>query len=382
MRAWVLDGALMRALALAGLLLCAALPAIAQQRVATPLRIVIAGDSTASEYDASRWPRRGWGQELASYLDASVDVSNRAQSGRSARSFMAQGWIYDVARDLRPGDLLLIQFGHNDAKFDDPARYDEPQKAFPSWLMQYVDLARRSGATPVLLTPVARRHFVDGQPRDLHGPYAEAVRALARTQQVALVDLNLSSLRWLAGLGEDASRDFYLHVPAQGLKDNTHFHQRGAAAVACLVLRDLVQQQLLPATRLRRDVDCGQPDWNEASVDAGSRVARAGDYARAQPSPHGGGGATTAEPLFDDVQGLDLLLRKRVLPAGAGIGLHRHDKDEIYYVLSGRGRYVLDGVLHEVSAGDALLTRAGSSHALYQQGEEELVILITYRRGR
>lgn len=372
----------MRAFALAGLLLCAALPAAAQQRVQAPLRIVIAGDSTASEYDASRWPRRGWGQELASYLDASVSVSNRAQSGRSARSFIAQGWIYDVARDLHAGDLLLIQFGHNDAKFDDPARYDEPQRAFPSWLMQYVELARRSGATPVLLTPVARRHFVAGQPRDLHGPYAEAVRSLARMQNVALVDLNLSSLRWLAGLGEDASRDFYLHVPAQGLKDNTHFHQRGAAAVACLVLRDLVQQQLLPATRLRRDVDCGQPDWNEAAAAAGSRVARAGEYARTQSSPHGGGGATTAEPLFDDVQGLDLLLRKRVLPPGAGIGLHRHDKDEIYYVLSGRGRYVLDGVLHEVSAGDALLTRAGSSHALYQQGEEALVVLITYRRGR
>lgn len=372
----------MRKLALAGLLLCAALPAAAQPRVQTPLRIVIAGDSTASDYDASRWPRRGWGQELPSYLDASVSVSNRAQSGRSARSFIEQGWIYGVAADLRPGDLLLIQFGHNDAKHDDPARYNEPQTAFPSWLLQYVDLARRSGATPVLLTPVARRHFVAGQPRDLHGPYAEAVRALARTQQVALVDLNLSSLRWLAGLGEDASRDFYLHVPEQGLKDNTHFHQRGAAAVACLVLRDLLRQQLLPAVRLRRDVDCGQPDWNEAAAGSGSRVARAGEYARAQASPHGGGGATTAEPLFDDVADLDLLLRKRVLPAGAGIGLHRHDKDEIYYIVSGRGRYVLDGVLYEVSAGDALLTRAGSSHALYQQGEEDLVILITYRRGR
>lgn len=371
----------MRVLA-AALLALAATAAVAQQRLETPLRVVIAGDSTASEYDASRWPRRGWGQELPSYLDASVTVRNRAQSGRSARSFIEQGWIYDVARDLRPGDLLLIQFGHNDAKADDPARYDEPQSAFPFWLMQYVELARRSGATPVLLTPVARRHFLAGQPRDLHGPYAEAVRALARTQQLALVDLNLSSLQWLAGLGEEASRDFYLHLPAQGLKDNTHFHQRGAAAVACLVLRDLVRQQWLPATRLRRDVDCGQPDWNEAALGAGSRVARAAEYARAQASPHGGGGATTAEPLFGDVAGLDLLLRKRVLPAGAGIGLHRHDKDEIYYVISGRGRYVLDGVLYEVSAGDALLTRAGSSHALYQQGEEALVVLITFRRGQ
>lgn len=364
----------------AALLLLSAATATAQQRLPPPLRLVIAGDSTASEYDSSRWPRRGWGQELPGYLDAAVEVRNRAQSGRSSRSFIQQGWIYDVATDLRAGDLLLIQFGHNDEKLDDPARYNEPQAEFPRWLMHYVELAWRSGAVPVLLTPVARRHFVDGRPVDLHGPYAEAVRALARQQGVALVDLDLASLRWLAGLGEDASRDFYLHVPAQGLKDNTHFHQRGAAAVACLVLQGLVQQQLLAAARLRRDIDCGQPDWNEAAS-ASSRIARAGDYRRAQASPHGGGGSSEADAFFADVADLDMVLRKRILPAGAGIGLHRHDKDEIYYVLSGRGRYVLDGVLHEVGPGDALLTRIGSSHAIYQTGEEALVILIGYRKG-
>jgi lysophospholipase L1-like esterase/mannose-6-phosphate isomerase-like protein (cupin superfamily) len=351
----------------------------AQQRIATPLRIVIAGDSTASEYEAARWPRRGWGQELPGWFDASVEVRNRAQSGRSSRSFIEQGWIYDVARDLRAGDLLLIQFGHNDEKFDDPARYDEPQREFPRWLRQYVELARAVGAQPVLLTPVARRHFVAGRAIDLHGPYTQAVRALAREAQVPLVDLGAASLRWLAGLGEDASRAFYLHVPEQNLRDNTHFHQRGAAAVACLVVQGLREQGLIDAARLRRDTDCGIPDDTDTVVAGASRIAREGDYRRAQPSPHGGGGSTIAYPLFEDVPDLDLVLRRRVLPPGAGIGLHRHTHDEIYYVLSGHGRYVLDGVAHDVGPGDALLTRTGSSHALFQVGEADLVILINYR---
>lgn len=351
----------------------------AQRLVPPPLRIVIAGDSTASEYPASRWPRRGWGQELPGWFDASVDVRNRAQSGRSARSFIEQGWIYDVARDLRAGDLLLIQFGHNDEKRDDPARYDEPQHAFPSWLAQYVELARHVGATPVLLTPVARRRFVAGRAVDLHGPYAESVRALSRREGVALVDLGMSSLRWLNGLGEDASRAFYLHVPEQNLRDDTHFHQRGAAAVACLVVQGLRAHGLVEAARLRRDTDCGIPDDSDTARPGASRIARDGEYRRTQPSPHGGGGSTTAYPLFDDVPDLDLILRRRVLPPGASIGLHRHTHDEIYYVLSGQGRYVLDGVVHDVGPGDALLTRTGSSHALFQTGDVDLVILINYR---
>lgn len=372
--------ALRTACLLAFAVLSCAGAASAQQRLESPLRIVIAGDSTASEYDASRWPRRGWGQELASWFDASVEVRNRAQSGRSARSFIEQGWIYDLARDLRPGDLLLIQFGHNDAKADDPARYNEPQHAFALWLRQYLALARRSGATPVLLTPVARRHFVAGRASDLHGPYAHAVRALAQQQEVALVDLGSASLRWLDGLGEDGSRDYYLHLPAQNLRDNTHFHERGAAAVACLVAQGLLQQGLVDSARLRRDVDCGMPDDADTVRPGASRIARSGDYARRQSAPHGGGGTTQANALFDDVADLDLVLRRRVLGQGAGIGLHRHRTDEIYYVLSGHGRYVLDGNVHEVGPGDALLTRAGSHHALHQVGDADLVILISYRR--
>lgn len=97
-----------------------------------------------------------------------------------------------------------------------------------------------------------------------------------------------------------------------------------------------------------------------------------------QAGPHGGAGPTTAYSFFADVADLPFVMRKRVLHKGAGIGLHPQHKDEIYYVVSGRGLYVLDGQQHAVGPGHALLTRTGSVHALQQVGEEDLVVILAY----
>ena len=97
-----------------------------------------------------------------------------------------------------------------------------------------------------------------------------------------------------------------------------------------------------------------------------------------QHGPHVSSGTTTAYPFFRDAPTLGFELRKRVLHKGAGIGLHQHRKDEIYYVLGGRGVYELDGTAQAVQAGDAMLTRPGSTHAIRQDGEEDLVLLIMY----
>ena len=116
-------------------------------------RVFIAGDSTASEYGPERAPRQGWGMQLQSFLDPQAwSVRNHAQSGRSSRSFIEQGWLDGIAKDLRRGDVLLVQFGHNDEKVEDPTRYNEPREAFPAWLMRYVALARERGATLVHMT--------------------------------------------------------------------------------------------------------------------------------------------------------------------------------------------------------------------------------------
>ncbi len=132
--------------------------AVGKAEAATGARnVFIAGDSTASEYGPERAPREGWGQQLQSYLnpDAYV-VQNHAQSGRSSRSFIEEGWLKPIEQAIGPGDVLLIQFGHNDEKLEDPTRYNEPATAFPTWLQRYIDLARQHGATHLEMGVVAQ----------------------------------------------------------------------------------------------------------------------------------------------------------------------------------------------------------------------------------
>lgn len=351
-----------------------------------PRRAFIVGDSTASEYGPERAPRQGWGMQLQSYLDpAAWQVRNHAQSGRSSRSFIEEGWLAPVAKELSRGDVLLIQFGHNDEKAEDPSRYDESTGAFPRWLMRYVELARSRGATPILITPLARRKFERGskvdQLLDTHGLYAQAVRDLAERERVGLIDLTASSMDWLRALGDEPSKAYFMHIPEQGQADDTHLREHGATAVACLVVRGWERLDPALAENVARDTDCGAtPDAlaERASQPNPSLVVHDDDIAKRQPGPHGGAGTTTAYPFFADATGLDFVFRKRVLHRNAGIGLHPHDHDEIYYVVSGRGHYTVDGRNHDVGPGDAMLTRPGSTHAIRQAGDEDLVLLIAY----
>ncbi len=349
---------------------------------AAPVRLFIAGDSTAAEYGPERAPQAGWGQALQSYLDpARFEVRNHAKGGRSTRSFIDEGRLDAIGRELRRGDVLLIQFGHNDAKFEDRTRYTDPDSDYPRMLMRYVQLARDKGATPVLVTPVARLLYDFGSLLDTHARYTLAMQQLATREHVALIDLNDRSMRWIRALGEQGARPYFLFVPEQKKADGTHFSVAGANAVACLVLREAVQ--VLPALQpaLVRDIDCDVMGVGQGGDPArASQVVHEDTLARAQPGPHGGGGPTTAYPFFADAQGLPFVLRKRVLHKGAGIGLHPQHKDEIYYIVSGQGSYVLDGKQHDVRAGHALLTRKGSSHALQQVGDEDLVVLLAYPR--
>jgi len=349
---------------------------------AAPVRLFIAGDSTAAEYGPERAPQAGWGQALQSYLDpARFEVRNHAKGGRSTRSFIDEGRLDVIGRELRRGDVLLIQFGHNDAKFEDRTRYTDPDSDYPRMLMRYVQVARDKGATPVLITPVARLLYDFGSLLDTHARYTLAMQQLATREHIALIELNDRSMRWIRALGEQGARPYFLFVPEQHKADGTHFSVAGANAVACLVLREAVQ--VLPALQaaLVRDIDCDVMGVGQGGDPArASQVVHEDTLARAQPGPHGGAGPTTAYPFFADAQGLPFVLRKRVLHKGAGIGLHPQHKDEIYYIVSGQGSYVLDGKQHDVRAGHALLTRKGSSHALQQVGDEDLVVLLAYPR--
>ncbi len=102
------------------------------------------------------------------------------------------------------------------------------------------------------------------------------------------------------------------------------------------------------------------------------------DIAVEQPGPHNGGGSSTAYSFFSGVPGFRLAFRKRVLHPGSAIGYHLQEEDEVYYIMSGTGEMEMNGKSFPVSAGDAILTRPGSSHGLKQTGNEDLDILIVY----
>ena len=205
--------------------------------------IFVAGDSTAATYATADHPRAGWGQALPVFLRPGAEVVNEALSGASSKSFVDLGRLDRILAAIRPGDTLLVSFGHNDEKAEDPARWTEPWTTFQDYLRRYLDGARAARARPVLVTPVERRRFTaDGVPYESHGEYPAAMRALAAATRTPLIDLTASSFALWAALGPERTKDHFLwldpgespNYPA-GVADNTHFAAHGAIEVARLV---------------------------------------------------------------------------------------------------------------------------------------------------
>ena len=197
--------------------------------------IHLMGDSTMAEKDLTGGnPERGWGMMLPNFVDDSFRVVNYAQNGRSTKSFIDRGLWDKVYDALQPGDYVFIQFGHNDAKADDPERYAPAFGAYQDNLRRFIRGAREKGATPVLLTPVARRWFKDGKlDRNCHTDYPAAMKQVADEMGVTLLDITTVSLDWLESLGDEASKAYFMI--STGKDDNTHTVARGARKVTELV---------------------------------------------------------------------------------------------------------------------------------------------------
>lgn len=171
--------------------------------------IFVIGDSTV---DTNTPPYYGWGGQLHPLLAEEVRVVNLAKSGASSKSFLEAGLFVPAQADMRPGDLLLAGFGHNDEK-DDPALYTDPAATFPQTLMVYVDAARKAGAIPVLCTSVSRALFYGDDNQYLHythGEYPMAVRTLAEKEGIALIDLKRQTRALLLSMGAEDARSLYV----------------------------------------------------------------------------------------------------------------------------------------------------------------------------
>ena len=125
------------------------------------MKIFYAGDSTCAHNDITTYPQAGLGQGLELYVKKEIKIHNHAMNGRSTKSFIDEGRLAVIEQEMSEGDFLLIQFGHNDEKEFDKARYTTPFGTYKEYLKIYIDAARKAGAIPVLITPLERRCFVD-----------------------------------------------------------------------------------------------------------------------------------------------------------------------------------------------------------------------------
>jgi mannose-6-phosphate isomerase-like protein (cupin superfamily) len=113
---------------------------------------------------------------------------------------------------------------------------------------------------------------------------------------------------------------------------------------------------------------------------SGYVLERDAEVAKNEPGPHDGGGSSTGYVFFEKAPNLKFSFRKRLLHKGAAIGYHLQKTDEVYYITAGQGVMTINGKPFDVHAGDAVLTRGGSSHGLVQKGEVDLTIVITFQK--
>ena len=209
-----------------------------------PPTVHLVGDSTmADKPDPARNPERGWGQALPRHLDTTrVAVRNHARNGRSSRSFIAEGRWDSVRVQLRPGDYVLIQFGHNDQKSEDSTRFTSPYTGYRRNLERFVAESRAAGATPVLLSSIVRRKFnAAGVLEDTHGAYPWVARTVARETGTAFVDLQTLTEELVQRHGPTRSQALYVWTTAgqfpafpAARQDDTHLSPAGADSVARL----------------------------------------------------------------------------------------------------------------------------------------------------
>lgn len=224
-------------------------------------RIFIASDSTASNYPADRHPQAGWGMMLRCGLAPGVEVVNRAIGGRSTRTFISEGRWDSLIQEAVPGDMVLIQFGHNDASGSRPERYAPAESVYRDNLLRMIWEAKGKGLVPVLVTPPVRRSFVDGHIKADFAEYSRVMRELVVTTNTPLIDLEARSAVFFDQLGAEAAKRYFLHysvadkVPAypNGIADDTHFNELGARAVANLVAQELKGLRIPVAEKVLTD---------------------------------------------------------------------------------------------------------------------------------
>lgn len=248
--------------------------------------IFVIGDSTAANKDISGGKQeRGWAMALQAYFDDNILVDNHAVNGRSSKSFINEGRWDKVLRKMKPGDYVIIQFGHNDEK-PQPERHTDPGSTFDYNLAKFVRETREHGGIPVLMSCVVRRNFFVNAPEndddeklrtqtfidgvkmvegdsliDTHGLYRQVPRDVAQRMKCYFVDANQITHDLEQGLGTEGSKRLHMWFlpdtePSEpkGKQDNSHYSIYGAHQVARL-LADALCEEIPVLKAYRTDAD-------------------------------------------------------------------------------------------------------------------------------
>ena len=250
---------------------CGPAPAVHRIRIepdTLATTVFLCGNSTVVDQEEEPWA--SWGQMITRWFGPQVAIANYAESGLSCTTFLAQLRLDKILSQLKKDDYVIVEFGHNDEK--EKKAGDGAWYSYSRNLKIFVDRVREAGGHIIFCTPTARRFFNEDHQtiRNTHGDYPDAMKAVARREQVPIIDLTAMSTVFYEALGEEGSKKSLVHYPAntfpgqdKPLADNTHFNPFGAWEIAKMVVMGLKQNGCPLTSALRsdwQDFDPARPD--------------------------------------------------------------------------------------------------------------------------
>ncbi len=239
------------------------------ERDTTAVTVFLCGNSTV--VDQANDPYASWGQLITRWLGDGIAISNHAESGLTARTFIAGHRLDKILSMIKPGDYVFCEFGHNDEKEKRPG--DGAWYHYSYQLKIFVDQVRKAGGNIIFCTPTARRNFNDeGKIINTHGDFPASMKAVAQRENVPLIDLTAEVTKMYEAMGVEASKKTLVHYPKEAfasekdLADNTHFNPFGAYEVSKMIVMGW-KELGLPLVKYVRtdweDFDASQPDAPE-----------------------------------------------------------------------------------------------------------------------
>ncbi len=208
------------------------------------VKILLAGDSTVAACSPGEFPMSGWGAVLSVHTPTGIEVLNFAKGGATTDSFVKEGLWSALLHEIRKGDIVLIQFGHNDQKPEHGISNDK----YGNNLKKMIKEVQTQKGIAVLCTSVERRTFKDAVFIPTLMKEAEKVREIAAEAQLPLIDLQKYSIEMYQRLGSAKSQQLLTYFEAgvypnypKGCFDNTHFSYTGAKLFSGFVMKKLTE---------------------------------------------------------------------------------------------------------------------------------------------